>query len=69
MSAGGEYASSYLPTRSATLRRNSAIFRAGPQATNPTDLVAALRASVEEARKSRRTKKRTPKKKARKKAA
>ncbi|MFD3405439.1 Ku protein [Kribbella sp. NPDC058693] len=44
-----------------------------PQATNPTDLVAALRASVEEARKSRgsRTKKTTAKKKtaARKKKA
>jgi DNA end-binding protein Ku len=42
-----------------------------PQATNPTDLVAALRASVEEARKARSTKKRGSKKKsrARKKAA
>jgi DNA end-binding protein Ku len=33
-----------------------------PQATNPTDLVAALRASVEEARKSRSSRKRSPKK-------
>ncbi|WP_238151437.1 hypothetical protein [Kribbella sindirgiensis] len=34
-----------------------------PQATNPTDLVAALRASVEEARKSRGARKKTPAKK------
>ncbi|GAA1594542.1 hypothetical protein GCM10009804_58990 [Kribbella hippodromi] len=40
-----------------------------PQATNPTDLVAALRASVEEARKARTTKKKPTKKKTRKRAA
>ena len=39
-----------------------------PQATNPTDLVAALRASVESARKSRGTRKTTAKKATAKKA-